>query len=170
MLINSLILFRNGVRKVGLELHCLLSKDWRSAAQAGAGCVGHIHGKSQEMTLILRGMRSYLATHLFLLSPLGFCFNTKKRAPSTRPWLKEKTWAGEVAQGVKVLATKPATLTSTPGTCVVEREIQLIPTSCSLTSLCELGHTYTYISKYTHIQSNIVKKCNRRAMIHFSVG
>lgn len=144
MLINSLILFMNGVRKVGIELHCLLSKDWRSAAQAGTGCVGHSHDKSQEATLVLRGIKSYLAIHPFLLSPLCFCFNTKESAPSRRPWLKEKTWAGEVAQGVKVLVTKPATVTSIPRTCVVDREIQPIPTSCPLTSICELGCTHTY--------------------------
>lgn len=101
MLINSLILFMNGVKKVGIKLHCLLSRDWRSAAQAGTGCVGHIHDKSQEGTLILPGMKSYLATHPFLLSPLCFCFNTKESAPSRRPWLRQKTWAGEVAPGSK---------------------------------------------------------------------
>lgn len=166
MLINSLILFVNGVRKVGIELHCLLSKDWRTAAQTGKGCEGHSHGKSQEATLILWGIKSYLATHTFLLSPLCFCFKTKQSAPSRRPWLKETTWAGEGAQGVKVLVTKPATLTSIPRTYVVDRKIQPIPTSCPLTSICELGRT----CKHTHMPINIIKKYNPRAMTHFSVG
>lgn len=144
----------NGGRKVGIKLHCLLSKDWKSAAQGGAGCVGHIHDKSQKATLILRGMKSFLATHPFHLSPLCFSFNTEESTPSGRPWLKEKTWAGEMAQVVKVLVTKPATLTSIPRIRVVEREIQLIPASCPLTSICELGHT----RKYTHMQINIIKK------------
>lgn len=51
MLINSLILFMNPVRKVDVKLCFPLSKGCESEAQTCTDCLGHIRGKLGERDL-----------------------------------------------------------------------------------------------------------------------